>query len=36
MDRDPDLASAFSDPAGGDALSGDPTDVFHVPKPFLI
>jgi len=33
MDRDPGLASAFRDAAGGYALSADPRDVFHVPKP---
>ena len=36
MDRDPGLASAFHDAVGGDVLSADPHDVFHVPKTFLI
>ena len=36
MDRDPGLATAFRDAAGGDVLSSDPRDVFHVPKTFLI
>jgi hypothetical protein len=36
VDREPGLASTFNDAAGGDALSSDPRDVFHVPKTFLI
>lgn len=32
---EPAQAPAFGDPSGGDPLSADPRDVFHVPKPFL-
>ncbi|HKV13140.1 MAG TPA: hypothetical protein VJ725_33680 [Thermoanaerobaculia bacterium] len=32
VDRDPGLATAFAEAASGYALSGDPRDVFHVPK----